>query len=44
VKHKKKNIEFNSREQIAKKVAKFWNDLSFDLVQRVFEEWIMRLE
>jgi hypothetical protein len=39
-----KDIGFNFTEQIASMVAKFWYDLTFEDVQRVFEEWIPHLE
>jgi hypothetical protein len=40
VKHAIKNIEFNFIEQIVSLVAKFWDDLTFEDVQHVFEEWL----
>jgi hypothetical protein len=39
-----KDLEFNFTEQIVSMVEKVWDDLNFEDVQRVFEEWITRLE
>jgi hypothetical protein len=44
VKHTTKDIEFTFKEQIMSMVAKFWDDLTHEAVQCVFEEWIMSLE
>jgi hypothetical protein len=39
-----KDVEFTFTEQIVSVVAKFWDDLTFEDVDRAFEEWITRLE
>jgi hypothetical protein len=44
VKRTMKDIEFNFTEQIVSMVAKLWDDLTFEDVQHVLEEWITRLE
>jgi hypothetical protein len=41
VKHTMKDIKFNFTSQIVNRVGKLW-DLTFEDVQRVFEEWITR--
>jgi hypothetical protein len=44
VKHTMKDIELNFREQIVTRLAKFWDDLTFEDVEHAFEEWITYLE
>jgi histone-lysine N-methyltransferase SETMAR len=44
VKHTMKDIELSLRGQIVRMMAKFWDDLTFEDVQLVFEEWITSLE
>jgi hypothetical protein len=44
VKYRMKDLELNLPEQIARRVGKLWDTLSFNEVQRVFEEWTRRLE
>jgi hypothetical protein len=44
VKQRMKDIKFDFLEQIVRMAGKSWDDPSFDEVQRVFGEWITRLE
>jgi hypothetical protein len=39
-----KDIEFNFTEPIMSMMRKFWDDITFEDVQHVFEEWITRRE
>jgi hypothetical protein len=43
LKHKMKDQEFESQQGILKAIAKIWTDLTFEDVQRVFQEWMERV-
>jgi hypothetical protein len=38
-----KDREFNSSDEIEEAIADAWNDLTFDDVQSVFQNWMSRL-
>jgi hypothetical protein len=38
-----KDREFSSNEQVEDAITQVWNDLSFEDVQSVFQNWMSRL-
>jgi hypothetical protein len=38
-----KDCEFNSNDEIEEAITLAWNDLNFDDVHRVFDNWMNRL-